>query len=409
MKTEEAPDRVGPPPEVEVAAGTTREDIRRGLRHVLAVFLTVRVGLFILALVGVALIPALRPQPHPPGWPLPGEPDVLGWQNVFTAWERFDALWFLRIASSGYVNGDGSAAFFPLYPLLTRWLAVVLGGHPFAAALVVSNASFFGALLVLYFLTRTELSEQAARRAVVYAAVFPTAFFFLAPYSESLFFLLAVTSIWAARRGRWTIAAVAGALAALTRNVGLLLAIPLAVEGYHQWRERRTSLLAPAFASATTAAGILPYLGFWRHVSGDWLAPLHQQVQWQRTGTFPTTSILKGTKEGVRWIGIYPGGYHQLDWLIVAPVLLIAVYAAIRFRPVYGAYVWSALLAPLSYIFVPRPFMSLPRFVLPLFPVYWVLARWSERRPGLHTGIVACSAALLGVMTLLFVTWYYVF
>ena len=408
MRTQEAREQVEPTP-VEVAPGTSPDDVRRGLRHVLVVFLTARVGLLVLGVVGVALIPALSPQPHPPGWPLPGDPSGLGWGNLFASFERFDALWFLRIASSGYANGDGSAAFFPLYPLLTRWLSVAVGGHPLLAAYLISNGAFFGALTVLYFLTRSELSEEAARRAVVYAAVFPTAFFFLAPYSESLFFLLAVTAIWAARRGKWPIAAVAGALAALTRNVGLLLAIPLAVEGFHQWRERRTSLVAPALASATTAAGILPYLLFWRQLSGDWLAPLHQQVQWQRTGTFPLASLWKGTREGFRWIGIYPGGYHQLDWLIVAPVLVIALVAAVRLRPVYGTYVWSALLAPLSYIFVPRPFMSLPRFILPLFPVYWVLARWSVRRPALHTGIVAGSAALLGVMTLLFVTWYYVF
>ena len=50
-----------------------------------------------------------------PGWP--AHAVTPGWHNVFTSWEREDALWFLRIATGGYDDGDGSAAFFPLF----RW------------------------------------------------------------------------------------------------------------------------------------------------------------------------------------------------------------------------------------------------------------------------------------------------
>ena len=83
--------------------------------------------------------------------------------------------------------------------------------------------------MVMYALTRNEFSEEIARRAVLYAAVFPTAFFFLAPYSESLFLLLVLLSFWSARRGRWAMAGATGALAALTRNLGVLV-VPLDLE-----------------------------------------------------------------------------------------------------------------------------------------------------------------------------------
>ena len=64
--------------------------------------------------------------------------------------------------------------------------------------------------------------------------VFPTSYFFLMPYTESLFFLLAVTAFWGARRGEWAVAATAAALAALTRSVGIVLAPALLVEALHQ-------------------------------------------------------------------------------------------------------------------------------------------------------------------------------
>ncbi|HEX6382326.1 MAG TPA: mannosyltransferase family protein, partial [Acidimicrobiia bacterium] len=204
----------------------------RGIRYCLAVFLSVRVALSVLALLAVALLPhssaigeaAGIPVPvNVPGWPAPTI--TPGWHNLITAWERFDALWFLRIATAGYTPGDGSAAFFPLYPMLIRVLSPVLGGHPLAAGLLISNAAFLGALVVLYFLSSSEFDEQVARRTILYLTIFPSAYFFLAPYSESLFLLLVVSSLWAARRGKWWLAGVAGALAAATRNVGVLLVL----------------------------------------------------------------------------------------------------------------------------------------------------------------------------------------
>ena len=113
-----------------------RARIRQGVLYCLKVFTGVRLGLALLALLGLGLVPH-DIQPHVasavPGWPPP--PFGQGFHNLFTVWERFDGLWFLRIATGGYVSGDGSAAFYPLFPLLIRIVSPILGGHPFAASL----------------------------------------------------------------------------------------------------------------------------------------------------------------------------------------------------------------------------------------------------------------------------------
>jgi hypothetical protein len=370
------------------------------------VFLAVRVGLAILAVVAVGVLPPLDPV-GAPGWPAP--PLVRGWHNLVTAWERFDALWFLSVATEGYVDGNGTAAFFPLYPLMIRGVSFVLGGHPLAAALFLSHASLFGALAVMYLLTESEYGEATARRAVLYLALFPTAFFFFAPYSESLFLFLTVSSLAAARRGRWAVAGMAGALASATRSVGVLLPIPLAVEAIHQWRERGRKPLVPLLWSAAAGLGTLLYLLFWFRKSGDLLAPLHQQATWERKPAFVWTTVAAGTREAFRWPGVYPGGYHLLDWLVVAPALAAAGWLAVRARPVYSAYAWASVLAPLTMVFAGRPFMSLPRFLLTIFPLFWVPAILARRARWVHEAVVAVSAAGLGVMTVLFVDWYYVF
>ena len=418
------PPETGPEPAVPLAssasAGRHRADdvqsIRSGLRYCVAVFLSVRVVLSIIALVSVALLPnagalseSVRGAAHIPGpVSVPGWPAHAfspGWHNVWTAWEPEDALWFLRIATGGYATGDGSAAFFPLYPMLTRVVSFAIGGHPLAAAILVSNLSLLGALAMLYVLTRTELSEETARRAVLYAAVFPTSFFFLAPYSESTFLLLVLVCLWAARRRHWEAAAAAGAAAALTRSVGIVLSVPLAVEAINQWLEsgRRGVPLRGLLSGLGPPVGTFLYLAYWHHRVGDWLAPVHQQAGWDRSLTNPLSALWQGSLDAL------PGGYHQLDWLVMVPALAFAAYALRRFRPAFGVYVWASLLPPLLLVFGGRPLMSLPRFLLPMFPLYWAAACWTQDHPLRHEVYLVASSILLGIMLLLFVSWYYVF
>jgi hypothetical protein len=396
-------------PEDDARRLSERARIRSGLRYCLWVFLGLRVGLTAVALAGVGLVPSIDNAVGPAGWP--ASEVTPGWHNLATAWERFDALWFLRIATAGYVDGDGSAVFFPLFPLLIRGISPLLGGHPLAAGFLVSHAAAFGSMVALYFLTAGEFDERTARRTVLYLALFPTSFFLLAPYSESLFLLLVLVSLWAARRRLWWAAGLAGAGASATRNLGVLLVVPLAVEAIHQWRERRErrTLMVGLLWSAAAAAGAVAYLAFWQATAGDALAPIRQQTNWQREGSFPLATVVRGTVEAFRFVGQYPGGYHLVDWLIVVPAVIGTVWVVLRTRPVFAAYAMISVAAPLSYVFLPRPFMSLPRFLLVVFPILWPWAVLGLRRRGIHEAVVAVSAGLLALLAVLFVNWYYVF
>ena len=388
-------------------ASTDHEALVRAFRFCLLAFCCLRFAMFVVGLAGVALFPPLEPV-GVPGWPANPLPDP-GWHHLFTAWERFDALWFLRIADGGYRLEDGSAAFFPLYPLGVRALSFVLGGRPLAAATLLSNAAFLGALVVTYRLTAFELSERIARTTVLLLCVFPTSYFFLMPYSESMFLLLAVSAFWGARRGRWVVAGATGALAALTRSVGILLAPALLVEAFHQRAERNGSVWAGMTAAGATAAGLFAYLAFWGIRSGEWLAPITRQANWERTPSWPPATLWNGTTAAFRYLGEANGGYWLLDWLLVIPMLAASVYALARLRPSYLVYLWGGLLIPLTFVFEDRPLMSMPRFVLPLFPAFWGLALALERLRIPRTAALAAGALGLGVLSILTVNWYYIF
>jgi Gpi18-like mannosyltransferase len=383
------------------------ERTREAVRYALTVFVAARVALFVAALVAPGIVHPFPTQPVP-GWSAPPVTGT-GWDGMFTSWERFDALWFLRIADTGYRTTDGSAAFFPLFPLATRAVAFALGGRTFAAGMIVSNAAFAAALCVLYLLTAEERSTETARRTVLLVAVFPTALFFYAPYSEALFLLLAVVCFRAARRRTWWVVAVAGALAALTRNVGIVLAPAIAAEALHQWREGRGAPFRGLLASTGPGLGAATYLAYWHARVGDALYPIHVQANWQRTFSWPWTTLVHATEDVGDTVGLTNGGYWMIDWVIVVPILFASVYAATRYRPSYSIYVWAALLVPLSYVFEPRPLISMPRFVLPLFPAFWAISEIAERWRIPRAAVAAVTAGGLGFLLVLFVNWYYIF
>jgi Mannosyltransferase (PIG-V) len=384
-----------------------RGRIFQALRFCILAFLGLRLATFLIALAAEGLIPSHGLVPVS-GW-TPSGAGGPGWHSLLTAWERFDALWFLRIADGGYNPADESPAFFPLYPIAIRSVSPLLGGHVLLAATVVSNAAFVGALVVTYLLTTSELSERHARTTVLLLCLFPTSYFFLMPYAESLFFLLAVTAFWGARRREWAIAAAAAALAALTRSVGIVLAPALLVEALHQGREGRGPPWAGIAAAAGPLLGFLSYLGFWRMRSGDWLLPLTRQSLWGREFTWPWVTIWDGTRIAFTQVGRTDGGYWLLDWLIVVPMLAASVYALVRLRPSFGIYLWGGLLIPLTFVFQGRPLLSMPRFLLPLFPAFWGLALGLERLRIPRTFALAAGAVGLGVLCVLTVNWYFFF
>lgn len=383
------------------------------LRHCLLVYACVRVALFLLGLLTVALIPAQR-SVGVPGWPAPVP--TPGWHNAITAWERADALWFLKIASSGYTEADGSPAFFPMFPVLVRSVGLLTGGRWLLAGFLVSNIALLVGLVVLYRLTAETFSDRVARRTVLYLCLFPTSFFLFSPFSEPVFLAFVVGSLYAARHRSWGLAAALGAGAALTRQVGITLCVVLAVEACSQLlADRRAGGLRPAavvtrgLACLGPALGTGLYLAYWQWRAGDWHVPFTAQaLGWQRDVSFPPATLLRAAEVGTDNVGSYPSGYFTVDLLLVLVALVAAVWVALRTRPVFGAYAWVSLVFPLVFVFAGRPLMAMPRYLIVVFPLFWALARFADRWRA-HDLVVGVSAAGLCLLGALAVSWLPIF
>lgn len=297
-------------------------------------------------------------------------------------WEQWDARWYIGIAEHGYhftIHHKPALAFFPLLPLLIHVIAGS-GTAGDAAGILVSNGAFLGALLYLRPLAAQEWGNDCAARAVWLLALFPTAFFTFAPYTESLFLLGAIGSLYHARRGDSTLAGVWAAIAILSHSTGLILlpAILLALRasGPRAW----VGALVPPLAAAAAFAAYL--VAHQVHISTF----LTSQSAWHRSLTVPWA----GFTASVTWLA--RSGLTHVPWAVenvlqLAVTVLFLVLTALAWQSlsgaerVYCAGFWLLVLAsPEWRDGYYAPFSSMDRLILVLFPLAgWAASRLSPR------------------------------
>jgi len=384
------------------AALERRTPWARSLLDATAAVLTVQAVAKLTAFLANLLLPAARERPF--SMPFAGAKLA----ETFAAW---DSGWYFDIAQRGYffkAQGQSSIAFFPLYPLLVRALAWPFGDGDRAlwvAGVVLSCACLLAGLTVLHRLAWTRLgAAEPARRTVLYLAVFPFAYFFTQVYTESLFLLLTVGAVAAATFSRWGLAGVLGALAALTRPNGVLVAVPLALMALAD-RPGVGTLVRRALAVSLVPLGLALFCAYCWRLSGDPLAWLHAQAQWGYTlGNAPTVELMRMVDGLVRY---GPYGYFFSDPLAayyflhgMTAMVLVALVPSVfaRVGPALGAYVAVSLLLPLS----GNALEGIGRYAATLFPVFMLLGQQRSRR--LHEAILVGSALLLSLLQALFVT-----
>lgn len=356
---------------------------------------------------------------------------------------RWDSVWYLSIAQSGYGPQQARTQFFPLYPLTMRGLGMLIGSD-LVAGIAISLTAFAVALVLLHRLVMVEIGAEVARVAVLLLAFSPMAYYFSAVYSESLFLALSLGCVLCARSGRWPSAGLLGGLAAAERVTGIVLVVPLvlmflygprtdvpaerAVGTGSRWsRLRPVYRITPALAwTLLVPAGVGAFLLGLALTTGDGLAPLHEHTLWFRHFAGPFGGVWDGIVaawDGLRQLVHGPGPpvyFRQAggDPLVVAEANLVqfgflvlgvlALVGAFRRLPfAYGAYALVSLAMPLSYPATPQPLQSISRYELVLFPLFMWGAWWIWRRR-LVTPAIAVLAVLLGLFTAEFASWRFV-
>ena len=373
--------------------------------------------LFLALRIGLSLLAALVATSGVWG-PCHFEEALVGWQTMpeqlrdgpafplAGIWERWDACWYMKIATYGYEPGERSVAFFPLFPAAVRLVGTVTRLPYPVAGLIVSAVAYVAGMTGLLRLVTTTHGLRVARSTMRYLSLFPVAFFLFAPFTEATFLAAAVWCLVFARERRWGLALPLAAVAGLTRAQGLLLAVPLAWEAFLAVREARAagrlrtsagrveaalslgSVLAPA--AVFIAYGLAA-----RAITGE--TPYDAQSLWGGTEFHPPWEVLAAA---ATWAFEHGDGIEALNLaaLLGSAGLLLA---GVRRMPVtYSLYAWPPLLLVATRI-QPTPLTSTMRYVLVLFPVFVVAVLLTER-PWLRQAWLIVSTILLGALTTIF-------
>ena len=369
----------------------------RTVRDVALTFVVTRIPLVFIAEIAAVVI-GQRPGVH-----------FAASQNPLLAvWGRWDAEHYIAIANDGYSGTE--PAFFPLYPLLIHLVGAVTGSKLVAGLLIANAANFLG-LLYLYKLVEHEYNRHVAQHATFYIAIFPTAIFFSAVYSESLFLFLTVASFYYLRERRWLRAGVFGFFAAMTRSEGVLLAIPFLIEwaiaaregGAEFFRYAADNLVKPFVAMCLVPLGLGCYMAYLWVLSGDPLLFSHVQKHWGRHFAPPWVSFQHSwhiitTSHAQQSVSTQ---IQELAFTVLMITVLLIGFRRLRLS--YSVYMALSILVPIS----TSSLMSMPRFALVLFPMFALFALWGGR-PSFNNIYVAFSLPLLGLFTVLFADWYWV-
>ena len=281
----------------------------------------------------------------------------------------------------------------------------------FGTGIALSLVCLLGALFLirdLSILWDSRGDPNAAPEAILF---FPTAFFFAAFYTESLFLLTTAVCLWGARRGRWVVAGLGAAAAALTRLNGALTLIPIAIaagaEAAWRWKNLRGKHAIALLLGAAGAAAYPVYL--WRRF-GSPLLYIHAKnnVLGVTQGFRPPTHLLRLVfKRGFELLtGLHMG--HQIrSWLELGSLLAFSALAALLFRRRLfpeAAYCAASVLL----FWCAGSFDAIDRYVLVLFPCFFLIGDLLRRRAALAFAYRFAGAALNTLLLVRFVRWLWV-
>lgn len=308
---------------------------------------------------------------------------------------HWDGRWYLKIVEKGYTLE--ASAFFPLFPGLIRLLSDY-GFDPVESGLFISNTAFFMACWFLYKLVSCDWETGAAVETLWYMVLFPTSFFFNMVYSESLFLLLVVLTFYGSRTGRWWLSGVAGLLASMTRNTGVLLIIPVLYEYLASLEFKLKKVDLNILWVGLMPVGLVVYMAYLAKIVGDPLGFITAQKFWLRSFSYPWQAVYL-TLKNIH--ADFQRGRNFLDLLFTVLGIWAAVASVRKIRFSYWIYMVMGLFVPMWAASPYAGLYSMPRFILVLFPVYIVTALFIKSM-NVRTALLAFYSGLLVYLGLMF-------
>ncbi|MGE5041790.1 MAG: hypothetical protein ACM3IJ_02715 [Candidatus Levyibacteriota bacterium] len=325
---------------------------------------------------------------------------------------NFDGVYYVAISQFWYRGLD--QAFFPLYPAVIYLATWLTGLHPATAGLIVSVVSLFFLLKFFSLLQVADGFKKSVFWSIILYLSFPSAFFFGAVYTESLFICLTLLSFYLARKNKHFLSSLVASFATATRIVGIFLLPALALEFYEQLRVKKKKiskkLLIRHFSPLLLVPlGLVSYMGYLWYQYHDPLLFVHIQPAFGagRSGgaiillpqvLFRYAKILLSarTTDLTFYVAIL-----ELSTPVIVSLLLYLAYKS-GVRKSYILFSACALLFPT----LSGTLSSLPRYALVCFPIFIFLAQIKNQY--VKALLILSGLILEGILALYFLNGYFI-
>lgn len=389
------------------------------MRRILTWFLLWRSLLFIPIFVGILFLPFRSDAIFT---------KLTQYNELISPWANFDGVHYLAIASRWYIDEGRFLPLFPVSvgvvaaPLSLIWPILPFGPGTFVAGIIFSTIC---AILSLYFMAKLlylDYKNKTVELAIFLFLAFPTAFFLACIYSEGMFLLLSVLSLYFARQKKWFLACILVMFLSITRLSGILIALPLLWEYYLvEIKPRKTSfswkkhLNLVYFAFIPTLLLLYSYFNYLKWGDFLYFVNAHGNLGNSRE----TSTLALPVVIFYRYIRILltvsPKIYEFWIALLEFGTLFYTLWSLLlswkmKIRQSYQIFAWVMVALPL----LSGTLTGFPRYILPIFPFFLVQAIWFEKQRKTKMGkiifavFVFCSILLQTVLLVLFSRGYFV-
>lgn len=339
-------------------------------------------------------------------------------------WSRWDGQWYLNIAYGGYGTIPYDAPFFPMYPMLVAAMHAITPLPLAGDALLVSYIFLVLGLIYLYKLARLDLDRDLTTRAIITLILFPTAFFLVSVYTESLLLFLFCAALYYARLGRWWLVVPIAFAAGLTKIMAFALVLALFAEvllgeankpdGLRavNWRRLLNPLtlgrllisrlnIAKLAALVAAPLGLFTYMMFlyWRY--GD---PINfitvQPIRfWRVRRTFleQVWFLLSRFSQGIT-----AGDLPKLSDIFIMLFLVgLVIYLALKLRLSYAIFIVGFLIV----LVMSGDTLSLNRYMLEMGPAFIGIAALTRHLPRTWAAMLTLFVPLQIYFALRYFLW----
>ena len=302
--------------------------------------------------------------------------------GIFEALSIWDAPHYLDVATNWYQpTGDDAywIVFLPLYPSLVAFVNLFTFSGILYSSFIVSGICAIICAIFFYKLLLFDEKKKTALLSVSALFFFPTAFFLFLPYPESVFLMLVLATFYFCRKENFILASAFAAFATATKIAGLALVPVIFIELilHHAKFNKPASLFRSFLVLNLPILGFLVYLLINYQVFGDiFYFQKAQSQNWNTDFSLFVSSIKQSwsfTRDADFDTRIYLG-YGQL--LAFGLAVLTTIYSFFRLRKSYFVYSLALLFiyGSMSY------WLSFPRYLLSLFPLFIMLGRLANNR-----------------------------